>query len=32
VDVSGNETGLFTSRMEFGDFVLMAISLIVLFA
>lgn len=29
---SGNETGLFTSRMEFGDFVLMAISLIVLFA
>lgn len=29
---TGNETGLFTSRMEFGDFVLMAISLIVLFA
>ena len=29
---TGQETGLFTSRMEFGDFVLMAISLIVLFA
>ncbi len=29
---TGQETGLFTSRMDFWDFILMAISLIVLFA